>query len=79
MNTDFQDQDLPDDDSWECPTCHQPFPAEADYECGTCEAKASEHLRVTTMCRLLREVSGREAALIVENAKLKEKIQSLQL
>lgn len=76
MNTDFIDQDL--DDAWECPTCLRPMPAEIDYECGTCEAKASEHLRVTTMCRLLREVSGREAALIVENNQLKQKIQTLQ-
>ena len=68
MNTDFIDQDL--DEAWECPTCLQPFPPHHDYECGTCEAKASEHLRVTTMCRLLREVSGREAKLTVERDKL---------
>ena len=73
-----QHDDL-DDESWECPTCLQPFPPENDYECGTCEAKASEHLRVTTMCRLLREVLNREASLIIENHRLKEKIQSLQL
>lgn len=77
MNTDFQDQDL--GDAWECPTCLQPFPPHHDYECGTCEAKASEHLRVTTMCKLLRETQRRENALIVENKRLKEMIQSLQL
>lgn len=70
----FIDQDL--DDSWECPTCLQPFPPHHDYECGTCEAKASEHLRVTAMCRLLREVSGREAALIVERDKLKQQLSA---
>lgn len=76
MSTEFQDQDL--GDAWECPTCHQPFPAEADYECGTCEAKASEHLRVTTLCKLLRETQQRESALIVENNRLKEQLQTLQ-
>lgn len=73
-----QPDDL-DDESWECPTCLRPMQDEHDYECGTCEAKASEHLRVTTMCKLLRETQRRESALIVENKRLKEKIQSLQL
>lgn len=69
MSTDFKDKDL-DDEFWECPTCHQPFPVANDYQCGTCEVKASEHLRVTTLCRLLRDASGREASLIVERDKL---------
>lgn len=64
------------DDAWECPTCLQPFLPHHDYECGTCEAKASEHLRVTTMCRLLRELSGRESALIVERDKLKRQLDA---
>ena len=72
MNTEFQDQDL--EDGWECPTCLRPMQDEHDYECGTCEAKASEHLRVTTMCKLLRETQRRENALIVENQRLKEQI-----
>jgi hypothetical protein len=50
MNMHYPDtQDL--DDFWDCPTCLRPMPEEHDYECGTCEAKASEHLRVTTLCR----------------------------
>jgi hypothetical protein len=61
---DFMDQDL--EDGCECPTCLRPMPAEHDYECGTCEAKASEHLRVTTLCKLLRASQARESALIVE-------------
>lgn len=63
-------QDPENDDAWECPTCLQPFPSHKDYECGTCEAKASEHLRVTTLCRLLRESQQRENSLIVERDKL---------
>ena len=74
--TDFEDQDL--DEGWECPTCLRPMEPAHDYECGCCEAKASEHLRVTTLCRLLRETQRRESSLIVENAKLKEQIQTLQ-
>ena len=77
MNTHLQDAEI--DEFWECPTCLQPFDPHHDYECGTCEAKASEHLRVTTMCKLLRETQRREHALIVENKRLKETIQSLQL
>ena len=71
--------DLPSYEGWDCPTCMRPMEKEDEHECSTCGLNASEHLRVTSLCRILREVSGREAALIVENAKLKEKIQSLQL
>lgn len=67
---DLASSDLLDDDAWECPTCLQPFHPHHDYECGTCEAKASEHLRVTTLCRLLRETQRRESSLIVERDKL---------
>ena len=76
MSADFEDQDL--DEGWECPTCLRPMEPAHDYECACCEAKASEHLRVTTLCRLLRETQRRESSLIVENAKLKEQIQTLQ-
>lgn len=70
----FQDQDLEEDDGWECPTCLRPMQDEHDYECGTCEAKASEHLRVTTLCKLLRETQRRESCLIAENNRLKQQI-----
>ena len=66
--------DLEDDDGWECPTCLRPMPAEIDYECGTCEAKASEHLRVTTLCKLLRETQRRESCLIAENNRIKSQL-----
>jgi hypothetical protein len=72
--SDFEDQCQDLDEAWECPTCLRPMPEEHDYECGTCEAKASEHLRVTTLCRLLRETQRRESSLIVENKRLKEQI-----
>jgi hypothetical protein len=66
----FEDQCQDLDEAWECPTCLRPMPEEHDYECGTCEAKASEHLRVTTLCRLLRETQRRESSLIVKVNKL---------
>lgn len=76
MSTDFIDQDL--GDAWECPTCLQPFPPHHDYECGTCEAKASEHLRVTTMCKLLRETQRRENSLIVQLSDAKTSVEHWQ-
>lgn len=72
----FEDQDL--GDAWECPTCLQPFPPHHDYECGTCEAKASEHLRVTTMCKLLRETQRRENSLIVQLSDAKTSVEHWQ-
>jgi hypothetical protein len=77
--SDFEDQCQDLDEAWECPTCLRPMPEEHDYECGTCEAKASEHLRVTTLCRLLRETQRRESSLIVENKRLKEQIAKPQI
>ena len=74
MNMHYPDpQDL-EDDGWECPTCLRPMADEHDYECGTCEAKASEHLRVTTLCKLLRETQRRESCLIVENNRIKSQL-----
>ncbi len=55
----------------ECPTCLQDWVANTDYECGCCGRPASEHIRVTNLCRILRETQQRENALIVENKKLK--------
>lgn len=63
-----------EDDGWECPTCLRPMTDEHDYECGTCEAKASEHLRVTTLCKLLRETQRRESCLIAENNRIKSQL-----
>ena len=63
-----------EDDGWECPTCLRPMPAEIDYECGTCESMASQHLRVTTLCKLLRETQRRESCLIVENNRIKSQL-----
>jgi hypothetical protein len=77
--SDFEDQCQDLDEAWECPTCLRPMPEDHDYECGTCEAKASEHLRVTTLCRLLRETQRRESSLIVENKRLKEQIAKPQI
>ena len=75
MNMHYPDpQDLEDDDGWECPTCLRPMTDEHDYECGTCEAKASEHLRVTTLCKLLRETQNRESCVIAENNRIKTQL-----
>lgn len=44
----------------ECPTCTQDWVANTDYECGCCGRPASEHIRVTSLCRILRETQQRE-------------------
>jgi predicted amidophosphoribosyltransferase len=59
----------------ECPTCLQDWVANTDYECGCCGRPASEHIRVTSLCRILRETQQRENALIVENKKLKDQLE----
>ena len=61
-------------DEWDCPTCHVPMPIEQDYECATCGLMASEHISVTSMCKVLRAVTSREASLIVANRKLQDEI-----
>lgn len=70
--------DLPSYEGWDCPTCMRPMEKEDDHECNTCGLNASEHLSVTSLCRILREVSGREAALIVERDKLKRMLELQQ-
>ena len=77
MNTDFQDQDL-GYEGWDCPTCLRPMEEQDDHECGTCGMNASHHISVTAMCNILRRTQEREHALIVENKRLKEQIQTLQ-
>lgn len=73
-----QHDDIDDEDGWECPTCLRPMQDEHDYECGTCEAKASEHIRVTTMCKLLRASQTRESCLIVERDRLRDRLAAMQ-
>jgi septal ring factor EnvC (AmiA/AmiB activator) len=58
----------------ECPTCLQDWVANTDYECGCCGRPASEHIRVTSLCRILRETQQRENALIVERDKLQRQL-----
>lgn len=50
-------------EGWECPTCRQQWMAETDYDCGCCGRPASEHLRVTTLCRQLKEAQAKIASL----------------
>lgn len=59
---------------FDCPTCSIPMPEQYDYECATCGMMASEHIGVTSMCKVLRAVSNREASLIVERDKLKREL-----
>ena len=59
---------------FDCPTCSIPMPEQYDYECATCGLMASEHISVTSMCKVLRAVSNREASLIVERDKLKREL-----
>ena len=58
----------------DCPTCHVPMPIEQDYECATCGMMASEHISVTSMCKVLRAVTNRESALIVANRELQDEV-----
>ncbi len=59
----------------ECPTCKQDWVADTDYECIACGRPASEHISVTSVCRILYETRARESALIVENKKLKDQLE----
>jgi len=59
----------------ECPTCKQDWVVDTDYECTACGRPASEHISVTSVCRILYETRAREAALIVENKKLKDQLE----
>jgi predicted amidophosphoribosyltransferase len=61
----------------ECPTCKQDWVAPTDYECGCCGNQASEHISVTSLCRILRETQQREHALIVENKRLQEQLDEI--
>jgi len=46
------------------------MPEHCDYECTTCGLMASEHISITSMCKVLCAVSNREASLIVKVNKL---------
>jgi hypothetical protein len=48
--------------------------SEHDYECATCGVMASEHISITSMCKVLRAVTSREASLIVENRELQDEV-----
>jgi hypothetical protein len=48
--------------------------SEHDYECATCGMMASEHISVTSMCKVLRAVTNRESALIVANRELQDEV-----
>jgi hypothetical protein len=50
------------------------MPEHYDYECATCGMMASEHISVTSMCKVLRAVSNRESSLLVERDKLKREL-----
>lgn len=63
----------------ECPTCRQDWVAPTDYECGCCGNLASEHISVTSLCRILRETQQREHALIVETKRLKAELEEKEL
>ena len=61
------------DDYWDCPCCERPVSPENDKECH-CGKKYSHHLSVSAMCRIMHNMSGREAALIVRNKKLEVEV-----
>jgi predicted amidophosphoribosyltransferase len=62
----------------ECPTCKQDWVADTDYECTACGRPASEHISVTSVCRILYETRAREAALIVENKRLTAQLEEIE-
>lgn len=62
----------------ECPTCLQDWVANTDYECGCCGRPASEHIRVTSLCRILRETQQRENSLIVQLSDAKTSVEHWQ-
>ena len=59
----------------ECPTCKQDWVADTDYECTACGRMASEHISATSICKIMYETRAREAALIVENKRLKAQLE----
>jgi hypothetical protein len=61
-----EEKQQPDDDFWDCPTCLRPMPVERDYDCGCCGGRASHHISITSMCKIMRSVLDRETALKVE-------------
>lgn len=61
------------DDYWDCPCCERPMPPENDKECH-CGKKTSHHLSVSAMCRIMHNMSGRDAALTVEKDKLAKQL-----
>ena len=46
-----------------------------DYECSSCGRMASEHISATSICKIMYETRAREAALIVENKRLKAQLE----
>ena len=62
----------------ECPTCNQDWVADTDYECTACGRPASEHISVTSVCRIMYETRAREAALIVENKRLTAQLEEVE-
>ena len=61
-----EENQQPDEDFWDCPTCLRPMPVERDYDCGCCGGRASHHISITSMCKIMRSVLDRDTALKVE-------------
>lgn len=68
-----------ENDHNECPTCKQDWIADTDYECTACGRPASEHISVTSVCRILYETRAREASLIVERDELKDQLDAAMM
>lgn len=63
----------------ECPTCKQDWVADTDFGCEACGRPASEHIHVTSVCKILYQTRARESSLIVENQKLKALLEEKEL
>jgi hypothetical protein len=73
-----EENQQPDDDYWDCPTCLRPMPVERDYDCGCCGGRASHHISITSMCKIMRSVLDRETALKVEVNRLNSALDEVR-
>jgi hypothetical protein len=73
-----EEKQQPDEDYWDCPTCLREMPPEKDHECGCCGSRASHHISITSMCKIMRSVLDRETALKVEVNRLKAALAAVK-
>lgn len=70
-------QEIDDNEDWECSTCKQTHPPSTDYECSTCGMMASEHISITQMCKRMRRWQDQAYTLEVRNKQLMEQLDKM--